>query len=146
MNTTTTTTSPTATSFAIGAPGLATRLFGQRSLYDWFFAMLVLSGATYAFASYGRVLDVYETGILIGAVPLLIGLGWFWGPLRHLAIAVAAASLAAIALYSRKHGAYGADLAAGEQVFWLKYFLSSQSAILWMSVLFYMSTLFYWIG
>ena len=146
MNTTTTTSAPAATSFAVGAPGIATRLFGQRSLYDWFFAMLVLSGATYAFASYGRVLDVYETGILIGAVPLLIGLGWFWGVLRHLAIAVAAASLAAIALYSRKHGAYGADLAAGEQVFWLKYFLSSQSAILWMSVLFYMSTLFYWIG
>jgi ABC-type transport system involved in cytochrome c biogenesis permease subunit len=32
-------------------------------------------------------------------------------------------------------------------VFWLKYFLSSQSAILWMSVLFFMSTtIFYWIG
>ena len=28
----------------------------------------------------------------------------------------------------------------------LKYFLSSQSAILWMSVLFFMSTAFYWIG
>ncbi|MBP7133559.1 MAG: c-type cytochrome biogenesis protein CcsB, partial [Aquabacterium sp.] len=27
-----------------------------------------------------------------------------------------------------------------------KYFLSSQSAILWMSVLFFMSTVFYWIG
>ena len=31
-------------------------------------------------------------------------------------------------------------------MFWLKYFLSSQSAILWMSVLFFMSTVFYWIG
>jgi cytochrome c-type biogenesis protein CcsB len=31
-------------------------------------------------------------------------------------------------------------------VFWLKYFLSSQSAILWMSMLFFMSTIFYWIG
>jgi cytochrome c-type biogenesis protein CcsB len=31
-------------------------------------------------------------------------------------------------------------------VFWLKYFLSSQSAILWMSVLIVMSTVFYWIG
>jgi len=41
---------------------------------------------------------------------------------------------------------FGADLAAGEQVFWLKYLLSSQSAILWMSLLFYMSTLFYWGG
>ncbi|EWS66273.1 Cytochrome c biogenesis protein CcsA [Hydrogenophaga sp. T4] len=28
----------------------------------------------------------------------------------------------------------------------LKYFISSQSAILWMSVLFFMSTIFYWVG
>jgi cytochrome c-type biogenesis protein CcsB len=31
-------------------------------------------------------------------------------------------------------------------VFLLKYFLSSQSAILWMSMVFFMSTVFYWIG
>jgi len=42
--------------------------------------------------------------------------------------------------------AYQGDLARAEQVFWLKYFLSSQSAILWMSVLFFMSTVFYWLG
>jgi hypothetical protein len=29
---------------------------------------------------------------------------------------------------------------------WLKYLLSSQSAILWMGVLFWMSTVFYWLG
>jgi ABC-type transport system involved in cytochrome c biogenesis permease subunit len=42
--------------------------------------------------------------------------------------------------------AYQGSLARAEQVFWLKYFLSSQSAILWMSMLFFMSTLFYWVG
>ena len=31
-------------------------------------------------------------------------------------------------------------------MFWLKYFLSSQSAILWMSALVFLSTLFYWVG
>jgi cytochrome c-type biogenesis protein CcsB len=41
---------------------------------------------------------------------------------------------------------YQGELARAESVFWLKYFLSSQSAILWMSVLFFMSTAFYWIG
>ena len=41
---------------------------------------------------------------------------------------------------------YQGDLARADSVFWLKYFLSSQSAILWMSVLFFMSTVFYWIG
>ena len=77
---------------------------------------------------------------------MLIGLGWFWGSLRTLMLACAAAALVAIALYSRSTTAVGADLAAGERVFWLKYFLSSQSAIMWMSVLFVMSTVFYWIG
>ena len=38
------------------------------------------------------------------------------------------------------------DLARADTVFWLKYFLSSQRAILWMSVLFFMSTVFYWLG
>jgi hypothetical protein len=41
---------------------------------------------------------------------------------------------------------YQGDLARADAVFWLKYFLSSQSAILWMSVLFFMSTVFYWLG
>src|SRR5262249_14044373 len=36
--------------------------------------------------------------------------------------------------------------ARAEQAFFLKYFLSSQSAILWMSALVYLSTLFYWVG
>ena len=41
---------------------------------------------------------------------------------------------------------WAGTLARGETVFGLKYFLSSQSAILWMSMLFFMSTAFYWIG
>jgi cytochrome c-type biogenesis protein CcsB len=53
-------------------------------------------------------------------------------------------SLLAIWLYQTPAG--GADLARADQVFMLKYFISSQSAILWMSVLFFMSTLFYWVG
>jgi cytochrome c-type biogenesis protein CcsB len=52
---------------------------------------------------------------------------------------VAALSLLALWLYQ-------GQLARAEQVFLLKYFLSSQSAVLWMSVLFFLSTLFYWGG
>ena len=74
----------------------------------------------------------------------LIWLGWFWRPLRALSVAVAVFSLLAIWLYQTPAG--GADLARADQVFMLKYFISSQSAILWMSMLFFMSTLFYWIG
>ncbi|CAN5374631.1 c-type cytochrome biogenesis protein CcsB [soil metagenome] len=133
MNTTTLTMSP---------PGL----FARRNLYDWVFALLVIVGAGYAFKRYGGSMDYYESLILAGVVPAAIALGWFWGSLRTLMIGVALVALLAIGLYGRTSDSYGADLAQADNVFLLKYFLSSQSAILWMSVLFYMSTAFYWIG
>lgn len=117
-----------------------------RDLFDWLFAALVLAGGFYAFSRYGAAMDGYEKGILACAIPALVALGWFWRPLRLLTVCVGAATLAAIALYSRQMDGFGVDLAAAEKVFGLKYMLSSQSAILWMGVLFYMSTLFYWGG
>ncbi|CAA2102333.1 Cytochrome c biogenesis protein CcsA [Variovorax paradoxus] len=111
----------------------------RRNLFDWVFAALVLAGGLFAFARYAGSMDYYEKPILAAAVVSMIAIGWFWRPLRVLAIVVAAASLLAITSYQ-------GDLARADTVFWLKYFLSSQSAILWMSVLFFMSTLFYWLG
>ena len=113
--------------------------FSRRNWFDWLFAALVAAGGLYAFAQYAQYMDVYEKGILLAAIPSTIWLGWFWRPLRVLTLAVACFSLLAIASYQ-------GQLARGDSVFWLKYFLSSQSAILWMSVLFVMSTVFYWIG
>jgi cytochrome c-type biogenesis protein CcsB len=113
--------------------------FSRRKAFDWLFAALVLAGGLFAFSRYHAAMDVYEKGILLCAMPFAIWLGWFWRPLQKLALAVAGFSLLAIALYS-------GDLQRAESVFWLKYFLSSQSAILWMSLLFFMSTVFYWIG
>jgi cytochrome c-type biogenesis protein CcsB len=118
--------------------------FTRRDVWDWLFAALVVGGAALAFVRYGASMDFYETTILAGAVPSLIWLGWFWRPLRALSVAVAVVSLLAIWLYQTPAG--GADLARADQVFMLKYFISSQSAILWMSMLFFMSTLFYWVG
>ncbi len=113
--------------------------FSQRSLADWGFALLALGGMLFALVNYQSAMDVYEKGILVAAWPAAVWLGWFWRPLRHLMLGVAALSLLAVNSY---HG----DLARAEQVFWLKYFLSSQSAILWMSMLFFISTAFYWAG
>ncbi|MFM8625259.1 MAG: c-type cytochrome biogenesis protein CcsB [Betaproteobacteria bacterium] len=112
--------------------------FSRRSPWDWVFAALVMVGGVFALLNYQHAMDGYEKAILVGTIPSLIGLGWFWRPMQALMGGVAAASLLAIA-------SYGGDLARAEQVFWLKYFLSSQSAILWMSVLFFMSTVFYWL-
>ena len=113
--------------------------FAKRNWFDWVFAAMVVAGALYVMMGYHGAMDVYEQGILLGAVPSAIALAWFWRPLRTLMLAVAGLSLLGIASYQ-------GTLANADNVFWLKYFLSSQSAILWMSVLFFMSTIFYWIG
>ncbi len=117
-----------------------------RSVADWLFAAVLMAVGGWALKSWGQAMDVYEIGILVVAVPCLIALGWMWAPLRALMIGSGLATWLAVALYQRATDDYGVDLAKGEQVFWLKYVLSSQSAILWMSVLFFMSTLMYWLG
>jgi cytochrome c-type biogenesis protein CcsB len=118
---------------------LGDNFFQRRRPTDWLFAALVIAGGLFAFSRYASHMDVYEKGILLAAMPAAIWLGWFWRPIQGLMVTVAALSLFAISSYQ-------GSLARADNVFWLKYFLSSQSAILWMGVLFFMSTTFYWIG
>ena len=113
--------------------------FAKRKMRDWVFALVVLAAGLFTFGRYLAAMDVYEQGILLAAIPSAIALAWFWRPLQNLMLVVAALSLGAIALYQ-------GDLGRAETVFGLKYFLSSQSAILWMSLLFFISTAFYWLG
>jgi cytochrome c-type biogenesis protein CcsB len=143
MNTSTTTVTTTLKAARGATPGASLSLnegyFARRNAIDWVFAALVAGGFLFAFARYSAFMDVYEKGILLAAIPAAIAMGWFWRPLRLLMLLVAGFALLGI-------WSYQGDLARAEQVFWLKYFLSSQSAILWMSVLFFMSTIFYWLG
>ena len=134
MNTATTTTTTLT---------LNESFLSRRNWFDWLFAALVLGGGLFALQRYAAFMDGYEKGILLGAIPATIWLGWFWRPLRALMLVAAAFTLLAIGLYD--DGSAG-SLARADTVFWLKYFLSSQSAILWMSMLFFMSTAFYWIS
>lgn len=113
--------------------------FSKRNGLDWMFAALVLAGGLYALGLYGSSMDVYEKGILLAAMPSMVALGWFWRPLRVLMVAVAGISMLAI-------WSYQGSLERAETVFWLKYFFSSQSAIMWMSLLFFMATAFYWVA
>ena len=115
----------------------------RRNWFDWVFAAIVVAGGLWVLSRYSPSMDIYEKCILAGAVPSLIWLGWFWRPLRVLMLVVAGLALVAIMSYQVDGQA---DLARADQVFWLKYFLSSQSAILWMSMLFFISTVFYWGG
>ena len=114
----------------------------ERGRPDWtdvLFFLLLTVGAGFALNQYSQSMDIYEKTILVLAVPSLTWLGWLWRPLRTLMVAMGIAALFAIWLYQR-------DLARAEQVFLLKYLLSSQSAILWMSVLFVIATFCYWAG
>ena len=117
--------------------------FARRNWFDWLFAAIVAVGLGWALQRYASFMDVYERGIMLATIPAMIWLGWFWRPLAVLMLVVAGCALMAIGLYQ---GSDGGDLARSETVFGLKYFLSSQSAILWMSMVFFMSTIFYWIG
>ena len=113
--------------------------FAKRNGLDWVFAVLVLAGGLYALGLYGSSMDGYEKGILLGAMPSLIALGWFWRPLRVLMLVVAGLSMLAV-------WSYQGNLERAETVFWLKYFFSSQSAIMWMSLLLFTATAFYWVA
>lgn len=127
-----------------GAVTLNPGYFARRNGLDWLFALLVVLGGAFAFWRYNTFMDVYEQAILVGSVPSTIALAWFWRPLRALLVVVAALALLAVGLYQVDGGT--AQLARADEAFLLKYFLSSQSAILWMSVLFFMATVFYWLG
>ncbi len=114
-------------------------LLKRIGLFDWFFAAVLAAGALFALSRYGTHMDGYEKVILLSAVPAIAWLGWFFNPVRTLFLVVTALSLSAI-------GLYGGSLAVAEKTFLLKYFLSSQSAIVWMSALIFFATASYWFG
>lgn len=120
-----------------GYPSAPTPFFRRLNLPDWLYALWVGAGAIYAFSTYRAYMDGYEQGILFAAAAAAIGLGWVWKPIRLLLLVVTLLSLAGIVSY---HG----QLTAASTHFWLKYLLSSQSAIMWMSVLFVLATATYW--
>ncbi|PSB91552.1 c-type cytochrome biogenesis protein CcsB [Candidatus Pandoraea novymonadis] len=111
----------------------------RHTLGDWMFAVALIVGGGFSLNYYKHFMNGYEQIILIFKVYGCILLGWHWPASRFLVAAVAALSLLSIGLYQ-------ADLGRADQIFLLKYLLSSQSAILWMSTLFFLSTLFFWGG
>lgn len=111
--------------------------FRRLAMIDWLYAVSLAAGALFALNGYGNFMDGYEKAILALSVPGFAWLGWQWKSVRWLMAMLAVLALSAI-------GLYGGVLDAANSKFFLKYVLSSQSAILWMSTLFFLSTLFYW--
>ena len=126
-------------------------------MLDWLFALLIIGGAVYAYQLYAYLMDGYEVGILFGTAIALIALGWWWKSMRILMAVIAALSLLSVMLYEpaiaslKTQGLDGRDAIAAlssledkaHSKFLFKYFLSSTSAIMWMSALFIMATLTY---
>lgn len=106
---------------------------------DFAFTLALLAAAAYASQQYHAFMDVYEISILWSCVPVTAYMAYRWGALKWLIVSVAGLSLLSIS-------SYAGDLAMAEQKFFLKYLLSSQSAILWMGVMFVVATVSYWIG
>lgn len=115
-------------------------IFKSLGLMDYLFALALLAGALFAEIRFHNFMDSYEQAILFCSVPALAILGWAWKPLRTLMIGSTILTFLAIYFYQTPEGG---SLDRSEQAFFLKYMLSSQSAILWMSVFFCLSTLFY---
>ncbi|MBB5547604.1 c-type cytochrome biogenesis protein CcsB [Paraburkholderia fungorum] len=113
--------------------------FRRLSPIDWLYAVVLVAGGLTALTRYSPYMDYYEKAILVLSVPSAAWLGWHWKSARWALAVVATLSLFAIWLYA-------GDSARGSSVFLLKYMLASQSAILWMCTLFFLSTLFFWGG
>ncbi|UOD50471.1 c-type cytochrome biogenesis protein CcsB [Orrella daihaiensis] len=119
--------------------GDSRQLRGKPDWTDLLFFVVLAAGAAYALTTYSESMDIYEKWILVGTVPFVVWVGWLWRPLRTYMVASGLTALFAIWLYD-------GNLANAEQNFFLKYFFSSQSAILWMCMMYLLATICYWIG
>ncbi|MBL4744274.1 MAG: c-type cytochrome biogenesis protein CcsB, partial [Cycloclasticus sp.] len=106
------------------------------TLVDWVWALIVMVGTGYAYDSYADLMDGYEKGILVSAGLSLVALGWNWKQIRGLSLAVFLLSIFGISRYVT-------GLPDAETDFFLRFLVSSQSAIMWMSALYVLATVTY---
>jgi len=106
------------------------------SLFDWFWGLLVMLATAYGHTRYAELMDVYEELILVATGASLIALGWHWKAVRLLSLAVFLLSIFGISRYVN-------GLVDAQTDFFLKFLVSSQSAIMWMSALYVLATVTY---
>ena len=109
------------------------------SLRHGLFWALLIGGSGFAFLQYSSQMDDFDSAILIASAIGLGCMGFVWPALQTLSVTAAALALGAIVLYQ-------GQLPAADRVFLLKYFLSSQSAIMWMGLAYWVSTALYAVG
>ncbi|RRD90219.1 c-type cytochrome biogenesis protein CcsB [Conchiformibius steedae] len=106
---------------------------------DWLFAAVVVAAAVTAHIKIPHHMDVYEVAILWSSAAIAIGLGWFFKPMRWFMLGTAAAAGLAVWLYAGNIAHASDQIAAAtgkaQGKFLLRYFLSSQSAVMWQCAL-----------
>ena len=98
----------------------------------WMVATLFL----YAGYRYNQAMDAIEVVIYLSCSFAILYLCYYWKIFRYALIAIGVLSLFSLWQYQN-------TLTTAENDFWLKYLFSSQSAVMWMSALFVLSTFSY---
>jgi len=106
------------------------------SLLDWLWGALLIVGTAYAYTRYAGLMDVYEKVILVSTAGSLVVFGWCWKAIRQLSLAVFLLSILGVSRYVN-------GLSDADTDFFLKFIVSSQSAIMWMSALYVLATVTY---
>ncbi|HEZ5861028.1 TPA: c-type cytochrome biogenesis protein CcsB [Neisseria meningitidis] len=98
-------------------------LISNLNLWDWVFAVLVFAATVFVQTRSGMHMDIYEAVMLWASAGIAVFLGWFFKPMRWFVPLSVLLAYAAV-------GLYGGNIKSAE-IFLLRYFLSSQSAIMW---------------
>ncbi len=108
-------------------------------LADYLWCALLMGGFSLVFAWFREYLNGYEW-VIFTCLTLVLGYaGIAWSELRRLLLIVATLALFSIHIYD-------ANLSLAQERFMLQYFLASQSAVMWMSFLFVLATLSYFLA
>jgi cytochrome c-type biogenesis protein CcsB len=105
---------------------------------NYSFGLLLICLTIIAISKFNNFMDNYELIILIGSAITFTWMGNVWSNFRKLFLYTFLLSFISIYFYK-------GSLEEIELNFFLKYFLSSQSAIMWMTALYPLSLLTYWI-
>lgn len=103
----------------------------------WILGMFLLAYLTWN--RFGSIMDGYEVAILIGTAIGLASFGIAWRSMQTLFSSVLLMTAIGLASYA----AHGDQYNANETAFFLKFLFSSQSAIMWMNVLFILAMVTY---
>lgn len=111
-------------------------------LKEGLWILLVSIATLVGWLDYRQYMDIYEIGILFGTGISLIFLGRFWPSIQPYMYWSTAITLLALWTYSHHNN----QISVNETAFFLKFFASSQTAIMWMNALFVLATATYFLA